>query len=209
MKKGTSTLEKGEPHPSTTTRPFDKGTLEKGIPLKKGCSTGQFLDKALDEMEDEEKEDVEMEDVEREPLEKGKETEWRPGMRLTTSHPSWMWKTTEKSWPPGKIETKLERRGGLVPPHKIELLAEQSNSPARMRSTGAAKPSRTATLGKGMKAGGPTLGKGMKAGGPTLGKGMKKNGSTFGKGKHGLSLTLGKGKLQAAVPRKGGGGGGG
>ena len=96
-----------------------------------------------------------------------------------------------------------KQRRGLVPPHKIELLAEQSNSPARMKNIGAAKSTRTATLGKGMKTGAQTLGKGMKVGGRmagclTLGKGTTAGGLTLGKGK----TTLGKGKkvtVQAAV----------
>ena len=50
-----------------------------------------------------------MQDVKTEPLEKGededmedvveellKEDEWRPGMKLNPSHPSWMWKQNRK-----------------------------------------------------------------------------------------------------------------
>ena len=75
-------------------------------PIPKG------LDKALDEMEDEEKEDVEMEDVEREPLEKGEETEWRPGMRLTTAHPSWMWKNNRKDLASRENRNKAGKKRG-------------------------------------------------------------------------------------------------
>ncbi len=67
------------------------------------------LHMALDEMEDEELEDVEME---RDPLEKGEETEWRPGMRLTTSHPSWMWKNTRKDLASRENRNKAGKKRG-------------------------------------------------------------------------------------------------
>ena len=80
-----------------------------------------------------------MEDVEREPLEKGEETDWRPGLRLTTSHPSWMWKNNRKELASREGRNKAGKNRGDGTPHKIDLLAEQWNSPARMRSIGAAK----------------------------------------------------------------------
>ena len=64
---------------------------------------------ALDEMEDEEMEDVQME---RDPLEKGEETEWRPGMRLTASHPSWMWKDNRKDLASRENRNKAGKKRG-------------------------------------------------------------------------------------------------
>ena len=162
LKKGTTTLEKGEPpfHNSSTLRqgyPWKRDTLEKGMmPSREPAG----LDNALEEEKDEE-----MEDVEDEPLEKGEE-EWRPGMKLRKNHPSWMWKQNRK-----------------------DLASKEGRNKAGKKRGGGT--TRTATLGKGMKTGAQTLGKGMKAGGPTLGKGMKAGGPTLAKGLVGALLGKG------------------
>ena len=66
------------------------------------------LDKALEE-------DVEMEgeETDEEPLGKGsQETEWRPGMKLTTSHPSWMWKNNRQDLASRENMNKAGKRWG-------------------------------------------------------------------------------------------------
>ena len=109
LKKGTTTLEKGEPpfHNSSTLRqgyPWKRDTLEKGMmPSREPAG----LDNALEEEKDEE-----MEDVEDEPLEKGEE-EWRPGMKLRKNHPSWMWKQNRKDLASKEGRNKAgKKRGG-------------------------------------------------------------------------------------------------
>ena len=86
-----------------------------------------------------------MEEVEEEPLEKGEE-EWRPGMRLSASHPSWMWKQNRKDLASrdgrnkagkkiGKGTTSLNRaaRRGAEQPRKNKdywgSLAQQDSNP--------------------------------------------------------------------------------
>ena len=67
------------------------------MPSKEPAGLDQALDAEMQDVEREplEKGDEHMEEVEEEPLEKGEE-EWRPGMRLSASHPSWMWKQNRK-----------------------------------------------------------------------------------------------------------------
>ena len=67
------------------------------MPSKEPAGLDQALDAEMQDVEREplEKGDEHVEEVEEEPLEKGEE-EWRPGMRLSASHPSWMWKQNRK-----------------------------------------------------------------------------------------------------------------
>ena len=86
--------------------------------------------------------DEHMEEVEEEPLEKGEE-EWRPGMRLSASHPSWMWKQNRKDLASrdgrnkagkkiGKGTTSLNRAGRshLSTPRQNPWKREQKLLPA-------------------------------------------------------------------------------
>ena len=57
----------------------------------------------------EENGDVEVEDVEEE---KEEETEWRPGMRLTTSSLSWMWKNNRKDLASKENRNKAGKKNG-------------------------------------------------------------------------------------------------
>ena len=127
------------------------------------------LDKALEEEKDEE-----MEDVKDEPLE-GDE-EWRPGMKLTASHPSWMWKQNRKDLASREGRNKAGKKRGAGTTSQIRAArkdywgseTQQDSNPSQRDEDLWSHP-------------------------------WEWSEADLGKGKHGLSLTLGKGKGPGAV----------